>query len=55
MTEQRERARADAKAKKGKQASQGAYRDIADAIGHPVEFTGYDEVVSEGAVRGIVA
>jgi alanyl-tRNA synthetase len=55
MTEQRERARADAKAKKGKQASQAAYRDIADAIGRAVDFTGYDEVTSEGAVRGIVS
>jgi alanyl-tRNA synthetase len=55
MTEQRERARADAKAKKGKQASQGAYREIADTIGHPVDFTGYSEVVSEGEVRGIVS
>jgi alanyl-tRNA synthetase len=55
MTEQRERARADAKAKKGKQASQAAYRDIADSIGRAVDFTGYDEVTSEGAVRGIVS
>jgi alanyl-tRNA synthetase len=55
MTEQRERARADAKAKKGKQASQAAYRDIADSLGRAVEFTGYDEITSEGAVRGIVS
>ncbi len=55
MTEQRERAKADAKAKKGAHRDATAYREIADAIGHPVEFTGYEEVVSEGAVRGIVA
>src|SRR4051812_2385939 len=55
MGEQRERARADARAKKGKQASQGAYRDIADSIGHKVDFTGYTDVVSEGSVRGIVS
>jgi alanyl-tRNA synthetase len=55
MTEQRERARADAKSKKGKQASQGAYREIADSLGQRVDFTGYSDVVSEGAVRGIVS
>jgi alanyl-tRNA synthetase len=55
MTEQRDRAKADAKAKKGKHADAGAYREVADAVGHPVEFTGYREVVSEATVRGIVA
>ncbi|HLN77088.1 MAG TPA: alanine--tRNA ligase [Nocardioidaceae bacterium] len=55
MTEQRERAKADAKAKKGKHTDATAYRDIADSIGHAVEFTGYDEVVSEATVRGILA
>ncbi len=54
MTEQRERARADARAKKGQQSNAGSYREIADSLGGPVEFTGYDEIVSEGAVRGIV-
>ncbi len=47
MTEQRDRAKADAKAKKGKHADAGAYREVADAVGRAVEFTGYDEVVSE--------
>ena len=51
MTEQRDRARADARAKKGQHAATGAYREIADTIGRPVEFTGYSEVVSEGDVR----
>ncbi|MGN6130112.1 MAG: alanine--tRNA ligase, partial [Nocardioidaceae bacterium] len=55
MTEQRERAKADAKAKKGRHADAGAYREVADGIGRAVEFTGYDEVVSEATVRGIVA
>ncbi len=55
MGEQRERARADARAKKGQQGAGSAYRDIADTIGHKVDFTGYNEVVSEGAVRGIVS
>jgi alanyl-tRNA synthetase len=54
MSEQRERAKADARAKKGQHAASGAYRDVADTIGHAVEFTGYSEVVSEGAVQGIV-
>src|SRR4029079_15255779 len=43
MTEQRERARADARSKKGKQASQGAYREIADSLGRRVDFTGYSD------------
>ena len=48
MGEQRDRAKADAKAKKSQHADAGAYREIADAMGRPVQFTGYDEVVSEG-------
>ncbi len=54
MEEQRQRAKADARAKKGQHAAGGAYRTIADALGAPVRFTGYDEVVSEAAVRGLV-
>ena len=55
MNEQRDRAKADAKAKKGQHRDASAYRAVADTLGRPVEFTGYSEVVSEGAVRGIVA
>ncbi len=55
MTEQRERAKADAKAKKGQHRDAQAYREVADSLGRAVEFTGYSDVVSEGAVRGIVA
>ncbi len=55
MTEQRERAKADAKAKKGAHVDASAYRAVADSLGRAVEFTGYDEVVSEGTVRGILA
>ncbi|MEP6816882.1 MAG: alanine--tRNA ligase, partial [Marmoricola sp.] len=55
MGEQRNRAKADAKAKRGRHTEAVAYREIADAMGTPVRFTGYDEVVSEGVVRGIVA
>ena len=55
MSEQRQRAQADARAKKGRHELAGAYRDIADALGHAVEFTGYNETVTEGAVAGIVS
>ncbi len=55
MGQQRDRAKADARAKKGSHVDATAYRQIADALGRPVEFTGYREVVSEGSVRGLVA
>jgi alanyl-tRNA synthetase len=55
MGEQRERAKADAKAKKGRHVDAGAYRAVADSIGRAVEFTGYDEIVSEARVSGLVA
>jgi alanyl-tRNA synthetase len=55
MTEQRERAKADARAKKGQHRDAQAYREVADSLGRAVEFTGYDETVSEGSVRGIVS
>jgi alanyl-tRNA synthetase len=54
MTEQRDRAKADAKAKKGQHRDAHAYREVADGLGRPVEFTGYAEVVSEATVRGLV-
>jgi alanyl-tRNA synthetase len=54
MQEQRDRAKADAKAKKHAHADTAAYRAVADALGAPVEFTGYSEVVSEGRVAGII-
>src|SRR3954447_2796263 len=47
MNEQRERAKADAKAKKGQHTDARAYREVSDSMGRPVEFTGYSEVVSE--------
>ena len=55
MGEQRERAKADARAKKAGHGDAGAFREIADSLGRAVEFTGYDEVVSEGVVSGIIA
>ncbi len=54
MGEQRDRAKADAKAKKSKHGDTGAYREVADTLGRAVEFTGYDEVVSEATVRALV-
>ncbi len=54
MQEQRERAKADARAKKGAHVDATSYRTLADALGRPVEFTGYHEVVTDGAVAGIV-
>lgn len=55
MNEQRDRAKADAKAKKGQHADAGYYREVSDKLGRSVEFTGYSEVVSEATVSGIVA
>ena len=54
MTEQRDRAKADARSKKGQHSDAHSYREVSDAIGQAVEFTGYAEVVSEATVRGIV-
>ncbi len=54
MQEQRDRAKADARAKKGAHRDATAYRSVADTMGAPVEFTGYSEVVSDGTVRGLV-
>ncbi|WP_372727054.1 alanine--tRNA ligase [Nocardioides sp.] len=55
MNEQRDRAKADARSKKGQHLDARAYREVADSMGRSVEFTGYSEVVSESSVRGIVA
>jgi alanyl-tRNA synthetase len=54
MGEQRQRAKDDARSKKGQHRDATAYRSVADALGAPVTFTGYDAVVDEGSVRGIV-
>ncbi|HET6919089.1 MAG TPA: alanine--tRNA ligase [Jiangellaceae bacterium] len=54
MTEQRERAKADARARKTGKVDLSVYRGLADDLGAPVEFTGYDEVTSEGTVSGLV-
>ncbi len=53
MQEQRSRARADSKARKGGLEDLTVYRQLLDA--GPTEFTGYDELESEGTVRGIIS
>jgi alanyl-tRNA synthetase len=54
MSEQRSRAKADAKAKKSGHLDTSVYRSLADALARPVEFTGYSEVVSEARVAGLL-
>jgi alanyl-tRNA synthetase len=54
MNSQRERAKADARAKKGQHTDTRAYREVTDALGRAVTFTGYDEVSSEGSVVGLL-
>jgi alanyl-tRNA synthetase len=53
MLEQRERAQADSRAKKLGHADVSAYRDVLDA-GGATTFTGYDEVLSESRVVGLL-
>src|SRR5690606_10429768 len=50
MTQQRERAKADARAKKLGHAGATSYRAIADRLGVGVEFTGYDRTEDESPV-----
>ncbi len=54
MTQQRERAKADARAKRGQHADTRSYREVADAMGTGVVFTGYDEVATEATVTGLI-
>ncbi|MFF4602431.1 alanine--tRNA ligase [Streptomyces sp. NPDC001339] len=53
MTEQRERAKADAQAKKSGHADLGAYREIADASGE-TDFIGYARTEGESRIVGIL-
>jgi alanyl-tRNA synthetase len=53
MAQQRQRAKADAAARKTGHADLSAYRSILDA-GGPVEFTGYVETARESKVRGLL-
>ena len=51
MAEQRQRAKADAAARKQAHADLSEYRELVDA--GPTEFTGFDELTSEAKVLGI--
>ncbi len=53
MKEQRERAKADARAKKTGHADLSAYRQVADTAGRTV-FTGYGETEGESTVVGLL-
>jgi len=53
MTEQRERAKADSRARKSGFAATTAYRDILETSG-ATSFRGYNEVVTEAIITGIV-
>jgi len=53
MAEQRQRAKADAAARKHAHADLTAYRELVDT--HPTEFTGFDELTSEATILGIFA
>jgi alanyl-tRNA synthetase len=51
MAEQRQRAKADAAARKQAHADLSEYRELVDA--GPTEFTGFDELTSEARILGI--
>ncbi|GHJ20460.1 MULTISPECIES: alanine--tRNA ligase [Streptomyces] len=53
MKEQRERAKADAKAKKTGHADMSAYREIADTAG-TTDFTGYSDTSGEATIVGLL-
>ncbi len=53
MTDQRTRAKADAKARKTGHTDLSAYREVLDD-GGPTEFTGYAEVARESRVRALL-
>ncbi|GAA2022412.1 alanine--tRNA ligase [Terrabacter terrae] len=54
MGEQRDRAKADAKAKRSAHGDTSVYRQLSDLLGRDVEFTGYDQVLSDTRVRGLI-
>ena len=53
MAEQRQRAKADAAAKKSGSADLSVYRDVLDRVG-PSVFTGFTELDTESVVRGLI-
>ncbi|HVV50468.1 MAG TPA: alanine--tRNA ligase, partial [Polyangia bacterium] len=54
MSDQRQRAKEDAKKKKTGAVDVSAYRSVLDSIGSPVDFIGYTDVVGEAKVRGLL-
>jgi len=54
MGEQRDRAKADARGRRTGHVDASAFRAVTDRLGRAVSFTGYDEVVSEASVVGLV-
>jgi alanyl-tRNA synthetase len=54
MKEQSDRAKADARSKKSAHGDTSVYRSVADSLGRAVEFTGYEETISEAAVAGVL-
>ncbi|HET8988011.1 MAG TPA: alanine--tRNA ligase [Humibacillus sp.] len=54
MAEQRDRAKADARAKKSGHGDTTVYRRVSDSLGREVEFTGYDQVVTDSRLRGLI-
>ena len=54
MTEQRERARADARAKKTGGVDTSVYRAVSDTVGAAVTFTGYEQTAGEARVVGLL-
>ncbi len=53
MQEQRDKAKADARAKKTGHADLSAYREVADTSG-ATEFTGYTSVAGESTIVGLL-
>ncbi|MFC5381793.1 alanine--tRNA ligase [Aquipuribacter nitratireducens] len=54
MAEQRDRARADARAKKTGGVDTAVYREVSDTLGAAVDFTGYTTTADEGRVVGLL-
>jgi alanyl-tRNA synthetase len=54
MNEQRDRAKADARSKKSAHGDTSVYRFALDSLGRAVEFTGYQETVSEAQIAGVL-
>jgi len=54
MGEQRDRAKADARAKRSAHGDTSVYRQLSDTLGHDVEFTGYDQTLTDTRIRGLI-